>query len=88
MSFGLIGDGVDTFGPTIQGLKALRESIEKDTSVQELWVFITIGISTNPAQLVKDCKDAIPKADNDIVKSILKNLGDAASKCKKRIELC
>lgn len=89
MAYGLVGDNVDTYGPTIQGMKVLRDSVTcLIGKYPVLRSFVETGTSDNPQELSKECKEFSQTVQEENLKSTLAHLCLAASRCKEKIELC
>lgn len=90
MSYGLISNEVDTFGPTTMGMKRLREEVLVNTGypTPTLLNFIQNGTTDNPQQLAEECKQLASKVQDEDVQATLLNIALAASKSKEGLSLC
>ena len=89
MSYGLVGDNTDTYGPTIQGMKLLRETvIASRKNYPTLLRFVKTGATVNTQQLSIECNNMAKTADNEDVKSTLLQLAKAAESSKENLALC
>lgn len=89
MAYGLIGDGIDTFGPTIQGMRLLREAVSGQVSnYPELFNFVASGESNNPEELARECFSLKNTIKDENLASTLTNLSLSASRCKEKLSLC
>ena len=89
MAYGLISEEVDTYGPTIQGMKALREAVvSSKKNFPTLLHFVLEGTTVNPQQLSIECNQFARTVDSSDVKNSLLNIASAALKSKESLSLC
>lgn len=89
MAYGLVGDKVDTYGPTIQGMGVLRDSvITQIGKYPVLHSFVETGATDNPQGLAEDCKEFVKTIEDENLVHTLEHLAKVASKCQEKLELC
>lgn len=89
MSYCLQGDKTDSYGPTIQGMRLLRESVmSRSLQFPVLTDFVLEGQTNNPKVMAIECKEFAQEAQDENLKSTLNHLAEVALANKKELILC
>jgi hypothetical protein len=89
MSYDLNSDTQETYGPTISGLKALKDVYYASTfDAPALTHFLQYGYTGDVADLAKQCRQLAQTIADTDVKTTLEHIADVASKSKEFITLC
>jgi hypothetical protein len=82
-------NGYVSYGPSIAGMKALREEVESLPSKEypELTTFVQQGGSDNPKALAKEAMKASDKIKNPPVRKTLINIIASARRAKQFLNL-
>jgi hypothetical protein len=89
MSYELNSDTQESYGPTIAGLKALKDAYyDSNFDAPALTHFLQYGYTGDVADLAKQCRQLASVIADPSVKTSLEHIADVASKSKEFITLC
>ena len=88
MSYGLVGDGVDTFGPTTSGMRLLRITVLANNGYPMLSEFVTNGETLHPQEVAKEAEELCQLVSDEDLKHTLEHLALVSSLCKENLVLC
>lgn len=90
MSYELVTDTEETYGPTINGLKVLKQEFV-EVGVEQapaLHHFLYYGYTISVQALTTECEKLAHQVSEPGVKTSLEHIADVASRAKEFIQLC